>query len=145
MTKSWVSAIFLLPLRHEMSSAQLTFIYVHITWTFQIPFCCSYLQLFYYILMKSLLHIHPNLTFLYKIYISYKFCWLLWQFLPIMLAICLMLLLSYYYAGIIGSSLLPRMQVVCSSSHCWIEIFSAQFEDSGYLFHRLGCIDEQCN
>ena len=61
-----------------------------------------------YILTKSLPQIHPNLTILWKVCILYKFCQLCWQLLPIMLALCSMLLLSYYaqnYADIITSSL----------------------------------------
>ena len=47
----------------------------------------------------------PNLL---KLCILYMFRWLRWQLLPIMLALCSMLLPSYYaqnYPGIIGSSL----------------------------------------
>ena len=63
-------------------------------------------------LTKLLPHINPNLTILGKTFILFhyagNFCLLCWQFLPIMLALCSMLLPPYYaqnYAGIIGSSL----------------------------------------
>ena len=55
-------------------------------------------------LTKSLPHINPNLTILGKTCILYNFFPLCWQFLPIMLALCSMLL-PPYYVGIIGSSL----------------------------------------
>ena len=58
-----------------------------------------------HILTKSLPPIHPNLTLLWKMCVFHNFCQLCWQFLPILLALCSMLLLSYYaqnYVGIIG-------------------------------------------
>ena len=59
-------------------------------------------------LTKSLPHINPNLTILGKACILYSFFHYAGNFLPIMLALCSMLLPLYYaqnYAGIIGSSL----------------------------------------
>ena len=59
-------------------------------------------------LKKSLPHTNPNLTILGKTCILFNFFPLCWQFLPIMLTLCSMLLPSYYaqnYAGIIGSRL----------------------------------------
>ena len=60
-------------------------------------------------LTKSLPHINPNLTILDKTCILNNFFHHAGNFLPIMLALCSMLLPPYYaqnYAGIIGSSLL---------------------------------------
>ena len=60
-----------------------------------------------HILTISLPQIHP-ISQSYEVCILYKFCQLCWQLLPIMLALCSMLLLSYYaqnYAEIIASSL----------------------------------------
>ena len=60
-------------------------------------------------LTKSLPHINPNLIILGKTCFLYNFFPLCWQFLPVMLALCSVLLPPYYaqnYASIIGSSLL---------------------------------------
>ena len=60
-------------------------------------------------LTKSLPHINPNLTILGKACILYSFFHYGSNFLPIMLALCSMLLPPYYaqnYAGIMGSSLI---------------------------------------
>ena len=70
-------------------------------------------------LTKSLPHINPNLTILGKTCILYNFFPLCWQFLPIIMALCLMLLPPYYaqnYAGKIGSSLACVLQVLSSDS-----------------------------
>ena len=55
-----------------------------------------HLQLYLtHILTKSLPQTHPSLTILLKVCILYNFCQLCWQFLPIILALCSILLHSY--------------------------------------------------
>ena len=110
LIKSRVSSFFLVPWQYEISSIQLIIhLCVHNYMNTSNSFYCSYLQLWliHSYLTKLLVHIHPNLTTLHKICTSYKCCWLLYQFLPIIPALCSMLLPLYYaqnYAGILGSA-----------------------------------------
>ena len=125
IAKSWVLSVFLHHCSPLQSSTQLT-IHLLIYKYFEFIFV-AFATFSIHILTKLLPQIHPNLTILWKVCILYKFCQMCWQFLPIMLLFCSLLLVSYYaqdYTGIIGLSLVK-----------------ANFNQTNVLKVLLECVD----
>lgn len=81
-----------------------------------VKYISLHLQLYsIYILTKSLTHIHPNLTILWRVYILYKFCHLIVLEIYFYLicwhnaqCFCFPIIYAQNYTGTIGSSLCRR-------------------------------------